>query len=206
MWLGENGSARDAKRFTSSRTSSAGYHRFDHRGHRPDCDPGLLRRAAISGTAIIGAWLAGSAWAADPQTYKVRLEGAVSNEIENTPSANSDLVSLRSSAPVSPVGLILRARSDTVRFKTVLKSYGYYQSAITVTIDGDALTGADVADKLAALPKGTNASMASFRGASTSSGKLPSMAMCPLRCAVGSPCIPDSRRLPPMSSRPERAC
>ena len=119
----------------------------------------MLRRATIGGAAIIGAWLAASAWAADPQTYKVRLEGAVSKEIESTLSASSDLVSLRTTAPVSPTGLILRARGDTVRLRTVLESYGYYQSAITVTIDGDALTGADVADKLTALPKGKNATV-----------------------------------------------
>jgi translocation and assembly module TamA len=119
----------------------------------------LLRRATVGGAAIIGAWLAASTWAADPQTYKVRLEGAVSKEIESTLSASSDLVSLRTSAPVSPMGLILRARGDTVRLKTVLESYGYYQSAITVTIDGDALTSADVAVKLTALPKGKNANV-----------------------------------------------
>ena len=78
------------------------------------------------------------AWGADPQTYKVRLEGAVSKDIATTLSASSDLVSLRKSAPVSPVGLILRARGDTVRLKTVLESYGYYESAVTATIDGAA--------------------------------------------------------------------
>jgi translocation and assembly module TamA len=119
----------------------------------------LLRRVTVGGATIIGAWLAASAWAADPQPYKVRLEGAVSKEIESTLSASSDLVSLRTTATVSPMGLILRARGDTVRLKTVLESYGYYQSAMTVTIDGDALTSADVADKLTALPKGKTASV-----------------------------------------------
>lgn len=119
----------------------------------------MLRRATIGGAAIIGTWLAAAAWAADPQTYKVRLEGAVSKEIETTLAASSDLVSLRKSAPVSPVGLILRARGDSVRLKTVLESYGYYQSAVTATIDGDGLSSADVADKLAALPKGKDASV-----------------------------------------------
>ncbi|MEJ0008980.1 MAG: hypothetical protein WDM77_22095 [Steroidobacteraceae bacterium] len=81
-----------------------------------------------------------------PQTYKVRLEGSVAKDIENTMSASSDLVTLRKSAPVSPVGLILRARGDTVRLKTVLNSYGYYQSAVTATIDGEPLISADLAD------------------------------------------------------------
>ena len=103
------------------------------------------------------AWLAATAWAADPQSYKVRLEGSASKAIESTMTASSDLMSLRKSAPVSPVGLILRARGDTVRLKTVLESYGYYQSAVTATIDGAGLTSADLADKLAALPAGKDA-------------------------------------------------
>jgi hypothetical protein len=65
------------------------------------------------------------AWGADPQSYKVRLEGAVAGDIAATLAASSDLVSLRKSAPVSPLGLILRARGDTVRLKTVLESYGF---------------------------------------------------------------------------------
>jgi translocation and assembly module TamA len=119
----------------------------------------LQRRATIGGAAIIGAWLAAAAWGADPQTYKVRLDGAASKEIQTTLSASSDLVSLRKSAPVSPVGLILRARGDTGRLKTVLESYGYYQSAVTATIDGASLTSADLADKLMTLPKGKDASV-----------------------------------------------
>jgi translocation and assembly module TamA len=99
------------------------------------------------------------AWAADPQSYKVRLEGPVARDIASTLSASSDLVSLRKSAPVSPVGLILRARSDTVRLKTVLGSYGYYQSAVTAFIDGQPLTSADLADKLAAMPAGKEAAV-----------------------------------------------
>ncbi|HEX3835482.1 MAG TPA: BamA/TamA family outer membrane protein [Steroidobacteraceae bacterium] len=99
------------------------------------------------------------AWGADPQSYKVRLEGAVAGDIAATLAASSDLVSLRKSAPVSPLGLILRARGDTVRLKTVLESYGFYQSAVTATIDGDPLTSADLADKLAAMPAGKDATV-----------------------------------------------
>ncbi len=68
-------------------------------------------------------------------------------------------MTLRKSAPVSPVALILRARGDTVRLKQVLESYGYYDSAVTATIDGEALTSADLADKLAALPAGKEATV-----------------------------------------------
>jgi translocation and assembly module TamA len=115
--------------------------------------------------AAVGVWLALAgimalpAWGADPQSYKVRLEGAVARDIAATLSASSDLVSLRKSAPVSPVGLILRARSDTVRLKTVLESYGYYQSAVTAAIEGEPLTSADLSDKLAAMPAGKDATV-----------------------------------------------
>ena len=114
---------------------------------------------------MVGAWLALAmilalpAWGADPQSYKVRLEGPVARDIASTLAASSDLVSLRKSAPVSPLGLILRARSDTVRLKTVLESYGYYQSAVTATIDEAPLTSADLSDKLAAMPAGKEAAV-----------------------------------------------
>ncbi len=98
-----------------------------------------------------------AAWGADPLSYRVRLDGAIAKDIETTLTASSDLETLRKSAPVGPVGLILRARGDTVRLKTVLESYGYYDSAVTATIDGETLTSADLADKLAALPAGKDA-------------------------------------------------
>jgi translocation and assembly module TamA len=119
----------------------------------------------IRGGAVVGAWLAlavlGAAPArgADPQSYKVRPEGFVAKNIENTLSASSDLVTLRKSATVSPVGLILRARDDTVRLKVVLDSYGYYESAVTATINGQTLISADLSDKLAALPPKQDASV-----------------------------------------------
>ncbi len=114
---------------------------------------------------MVGAWLALAlsvalpALGADPQSYKIRLEGPVARDIASTLSASSDLVSLRKSAPVSPLGLILRARSDTVRLKTVLESYGYYQSAVTATIDGEPLSSADLSDRLAAMPAGKDAAV-----------------------------------------------
>jgi translocation and assembly module TamA len=107
----------------------------------------------------LAAALALPAWGADPQSYKVRLEGPVARDIASTLTASSDLVSLRKSAPVSPLGLVLRARSDTVRLKTVMESYGYYQSAVTALIDGEPLTSADLADKLAAMPAGKEAAV-----------------------------------------------
>ena len=64
---------------------------------------------------------------------------------------------LRSSAPVDPFGLIARARSDIDRLKTVLESFGYYQSEVSITINGLALNEPSLGDTLSALPKGNDA-------------------------------------------------
>lgn len=75
--------------------------------------------------------------------------------MDATLKASSDLSSLRTSAPVSPFGLIARARSDIDRLTTVLESYGYYQSAVAIKINGMPLKDPALRDALSALPKGT---------------------------------------------------
>ncbi len=82
----------------------------------------------IASCSALVLWGAPAARAADPQRYKVELAPTGDGAMDATLHATSDLVSLRSSAPVSPYGLIARARSDVDRLKTVLESYGYYQS------------------------------------------------------------------------------
>jgi translocation and assembly module TamA len=115
----------------------------------------LPRFCAFIGLASCGAavlWCT-PARAADPQPYKVELAPTGNGAMDGTLKATSDLVSLRSSAPVSPLGLIARARSDLDRLKTVLESYGYYEAKVTIGIDGLALNDPGLADNLAALPK-----------------------------------------------------
>jgi translocation and assembly module TamA len=90
---------------------------------------------------------------ADPQPYKVDLGSTGDKSMDSTLRATSDLISLRSSAPVSPYGLIARARSDVDRLKTVLESFGYYQSKVTIKVDALALNDPGLADELTALPK-----------------------------------------------------
>ena len=101
-----------------------------------------------------------SAHAADPQTYKVELAGTGNRDMDSTLKATSDLQALRSSAPVSPFGLIGRARSDVDRLTTVLESYGYYEAKVIIKINGQALTDPGLGDALTALPKGTDAKVA----------------------------------------------
>jgi translocation and assembly module TamA len=101
-----------------------------------------------------------TASAADPQTYQVALTTVGNDDIDQTLKATSDLISLRSSAPVSPFGLIARARSDTDRLKTALESFGYYESRVIININGVPLTDPSLGDTLTALPKGSTAHVA----------------------------------------------
>jgi translocation and assembly module TamA len=101
-----------------------------------------------------------SARAADPQTYKVELAGTGNRDMDSTLKATSDLQALRSSAPVSPFGLIGRARSDVDRLTTVLESFGYYEAKVLIKINGLALTDPGLGDALTALPKGNDAKVA----------------------------------------------
>ena len=101
-----------------------------------------------------------AAHAADPQPYRVDLASTGDGAMDSTLRATSELLSLRDSAPVSPFGLIARARGEVDRLKTVLESYGYYQSAVTITIGGLGLNSPGLADALNALTKGQNARVA----------------------------------------------
>src|SRR5215475_12837816 len=84
--------------------------------------------------------------ASDPQAYKVELKSVGNDDIDQTLKATSDLLSLRSSAPVSPFGLIARARSDIDRLKTAMESFGYYESRVSITINGVPLTDPSLGD------------------------------------------------------------
>ena len=138
-----------------------------------------------------------AARAADPQTYKVELASTGDGAMDSTLHATSDLVSLRTSAPVSPYGLIARARSDIDRLKTVLESYGYYQSSVSVQIDAAALNAPGLADQLMALPKKQDAKIqVKFTlgplyhvGRITIDGDLPATAQGALPLKTGAPAV-----------------
>ena len=97
------------------------------------------------------------AHAADPQSYRVDIASTGDGDRDATLKSTSDLQTLRTSAPVSPFGLIARARADIDRFTTVLESYGYYQSGVTIKINGMALKDSALRDALVAVPKGSDA-------------------------------------------------
>jgi translocation and assembly module TamA len=107
----------------------------------------------ICALALMALWYSPVASAADPQPYRVDFAPTGDKSRDATLRATSELVSLRKSAPVSPLGLIVRARGEIERLKTVLESDGYYQSSVTIHIDGKALNNPGLADALAELPK-----------------------------------------------------
>jgi translocation and assembly module TamA len=108
--------------------------------------------ATVLVLATASSYSVSPAYAADPQPYKVELVSSGNSDMNATLKATSDLVTLRSSAPVGPFGLIGRARSDLDRLKTVLESYGYYQSYVAITIDGLALDDPTLGEELTAKP------------------------------------------------------
>jgi translocation and assembly module TamA len=116
-------------------------------------------RSCASTLLLVFALLACSvADAAETQPYKVNLVSVGNNKIDDTLKETSDLRSLRS-APVSPFGLIARAHADMDRLKTVLESFGYYESVVTIKINGMELSAPGLGAALTALPKGTNANV-----------------------------------------------
>ena len=62
------------------------------------------------------------AWSADPQPYRVQLGDTQDSALNEMLQSTSELVTLRKSAPVGPLGLIGRARGDLDRFKTINES------------------------------------------------------------------------------------
>jgi translocation and assembly module TamA len=94
--------------------------------------------------------------AADPQPYSVELASTGDRTLDSTLEETSLLSTLRTTAPASPTGLINRARADVERLKTVLESFGYYQSSVAIMIDGAVLEDPGLADRLLGLSNGTD--------------------------------------------------
>ena len=145
----------DSKRTPARRCDGchAGAHRADRivpdRRRSRFCAALCLLTLCASGAPYIQA--------ADPQAYRVELDSAGSTALDATLKATSQLEALRTTAPVSPFGLLARARGDLGRFKTALESFGYYQSSVTATINGTPLEEPSLGATLSELPAGTTA-------------------------------------------------
>jgi translocation and assembly module TamA len=118
--------------------------------------------SSVCGITVVSimAFLAAVAQAADPQRYRVDMASIGDSARDATLGASSELETLRDGAPVSPFGLIARARADRDRLKTVLESFGYYGSRAVMTIEGLPLEDPALGDLLAGLAQGTLARVA----------------------------------------------
>ena len=138
-----------------------------------------------------------AAQAADPQPYRVDLAPTGDGALDASLRATAELVSLRDKPPVSPFGLIARARGDVDRLKTVLESYGFYQSSVGILIEGMGLKEPGLADALIALPANREARVAigfqlgpQYRlGSVTIDGALPASAEGLLALEPGAPAL-----------------
>jgi translocation and assembly module TamA len=121
--------------------------------------PGVMLRSLGAVLLMTALALHGAlpACAADPQPYKVDMASTGDSELNSTLKATSELVTLRSSAPVGPFGLIGRARGDLDRLKTVLESFGFYQSYVAITIDGLPLDDPGLGEELTSRAKDNDA-------------------------------------------------
>ncbi len=114
--------------------------------------PALLTAALV--------WLAYPAEAADPQPYVVAFEATGNGALDAALKDSSNLLSLRTSSPVAPFGLVMRAQSDIDRLQTALRSFGYYAGRAAITIDGKPLDDPNLPGAVAGLPAGTDAKVA----------------------------------------------
>jgi translocation and assembly module TamA len=90
--------------------------------------------------------------AADPLAYEVTLGKTGNGALDRALHDSSTLVSLQNAGAIGPFGLVARAQQDVPRLRTVLGSFGYYQGAVTLRIDGHATDDPALPDLLAGLP------------------------------------------------------
>ncbi|QSA96493.1 autotransporter assembly complex family protein [Methylococcus sp. EFPC2] len=93
--------------------------------------------------------------AADPQPYSVKLANSGNADLDRALAESSLLLSLREQAPAGPFALVARAREDTERFGTALRSFGYYQGQVAVQIAGRSLDDPDLPDFIERVPADT---------------------------------------------------
>ncbi len=110
--------------------------------------PALLKRSILV-LLVAGA---GVARAADPQPYKVAIQGTGFGDMDGVLRSSSQLASLQDKVPVPPFALVQRAQSDVARFQTALDSFGYYLNGVTIKIAGHELSDPELPEILDAAP------------------------------------------------------
>jgi translocation and assembly module TamA len=93
-----------------------------------------------------------AAMAADPQPYRVSIQGSGVGALDMVLRASSQLVSLQDKVPIPPFALVQRARADIPRFQTALDSFGYYLNTVSIKIAGHPLDDPELASALDDFP------------------------------------------------------
>jgi translocation and assembly module TamA len=114
-----------------------------------------LGYAARAATAVGALILATPTRASDPQPYAVTFVKTGDKSIDTLAAETSNLAALRLKAPAGPFALVLRARADQDRLRTVLDSAGYYDGSVGITIDGQSLDDPNLPARIAAYSKAT---------------------------------------------------
>jgi translocation and assembly module TamA len=122
-----------------------------HFSHPSRRSASLVGRAALVAALVFAAAM--PAHAADPQPYTVTLPDTGDKALDSALKDASQLDSLRDKVPVGPFALVARAKSDIDRLQTVMQSFGYYQAAVTITIDGHPVSDPTLVAQLDAVPK-----------------------------------------------------
>ncbi|WP_422918828.1 autotransporter assembly complex protein TamA [Rhizosaccharibacter radicis] len=100
-----------------------------------------------------------AARAADPQPYDVVIEPTGNGAVDGVLRGTSSLATLQKTQAVGPFALAGRAREDVDRLRTALESFGYYAGSIDITVNKLPVADPELADRIAAIPKGQKASI-----------------------------------------------
>lgn len=116
--------------------------------------PPLSGAAAIAVLAAVALVQGPPTRAADPQPYTVSIAKTGNAALDAALTESSQLVGLRTKAPVPPFALISRAQQDEARLNAALGGFGYYDGKASIRIDGRALDDPALPALLDAVPKG----------------------------------------------------
>ncbi len=97
--------------------------------------------------------------AADPQPYRAKLTRTGDASLDAALSGSSGLLGLQKTTAVGPFALAGRIRADYARLRTALESFGYYDGSVSITVAGHQGRDPGLADVLAAIPRGTPATI-----------------------------------------------
>lgn len=119
------------------------------------CSP-RRRRPILSGALLclilIGTLLPKTGRCADPQPYRVSFRDSGEGALDQALRDSSMLLALQDQPAVSPYALMARARADAERFRTALRSFGYYGAAVEIRFGDLFLNDPKLADRLVQAP------------------------------------------------------